>query len=164
MSCLPQEPVPTRWRWLDWPGGARRAVAASYLALLTWALLAPAQTFDAIHEVFPHQDKVAHGVLFLGLALLVRWALPQEWGGGARRAAALAALACHAVSMEVLQALIASSHRTFEWQDMAFNLAGLCAGWLLFAPAVAGARSASPPPWAGAAGGGGATRARRAVR
>jgi hypothetical protein len=163
MEFRAQAPVPIRWRWLDWPANARWAVAASYLALLTWALLAPASTFDAIDEAFPYQDKVAHGAIFLALALLVRWALPAGWGSGRRRVAALAALVCYAASMEALQALIVTSQRTFEWQDMAFNQAGLCAGWVLFARALAGAGAAPPRREAGMAGDGAITR-RRAVR
>jgi VanZ family protein len=135
--------VPTRWRWLDWPARARRTAAAAYLGLVTWALLAPASSFDAVDIAFAHGDKLAHGLIFLALALMVRWALPGECGRGRGRTAVLAALVCHAVSMEILQAVITASQRTFEWQDMAFNLAGLWAGWTLFGPMVTGVRGAS---------------------
>ena len=137
-----------RWRRLDWPGWVRRAVAAAYLALLTGALIAPGSTFEEVDGLFAHDDKVVHVALFLALALLARWSLP---GGAVPRGVDAwlrygvpAALALYACSAEVVQPLVGGKGRTFEWLDMASNVAGLCCGWLLFGAAIA--RGGSAPP------------------
>lgn len=130
-------PVETRWRVLNWPGWTRWAATLFFLTLVNWLLLAPAGVFRDIHVFLAFQDKIAHGVLFLLLALLVSWSLPA-WGssgfsGAVRlRLAVLAALVLYAGSMEVFQPLLAGSGRQFEWLDMACNFSGVCAGWLLF--------------------------------
>lgn len=129
-------PVPIRWGWLDWPAGVRLAAATGYAAFVTWALLAPGSTFEGVDGAFPHQDKVAHGVIFLALALVVRWGLPGALAGGRGRTMALAALVGYAAAMEFLQAAIPAAQRTFEWADLALNQAGLWAGWVLLAPVV----------------------------
>lgn len=134
-------PVETRWRVFNWPGWARWTLTLSFLALINWVLFAPALVFKDVHVFLAHQDKIAHGTIFLTLALLVLWSLP-EWGstkysgGGRARLAVLAALVLYAGSMELLQPLLAGSGRQFEWLDMACNFSGVCAGWLLF-PKVA---------------------------
>lgn len=163
MGGLPAARVPGRGRWLDWPAKVRRCVAGAYVAVLTWALLAPASTFDALDDAFPAQDKMVHGMIFVALALLVRWALPEEWRRGRRRTAVLAALLCYGVAMEGLQAVVVSSQRTFEWLDIVSNQAGLCAGWFFPVPFAGDARESGP---AGdeAAAGIGTTIRRRAVR
>ena len=129
-----------RWRRLDWPGWARRAVAAAYLALLTGALIAPGSTFEEVDGLFAHDDKVVHVALFLALALLARWSLPGGARGAGPRTAAPAALALYAGSIEALQPLLSAGERLFEWGDLASNLAGVCAGWLLFRVVSVGAR------------------------
>ena len=134
-------PVETRWALLNWPGWARLAVLASYFAAINWIFFAPAATFKDVHEFFAHQDKVAHGAIFLLLASLVRWVFPGGAAGvevdGWLRYGMPAALALYACSTEVLQPLIAGEGRQFEWLDMASNISGLCFGWLLFSGAIA---------------------------
>lgn len=156
-------PVRMRWQWLDWPGYARRTAAAAFLALLTWALVVPASAFEDVVHLFPHQDKLAHGGMFLALALLMRWALPEKWGYDRRRMAVLAVLTLYAASMEVLQSLGTASGRTFEWLDMACNQAGLFAGWALF-PAAAAGEGRIPLLSGDRAAGAGATTKRRTAR
>jgi len=137
-------PAETRWTLLNWPGRARLAVLASFFAAVNWLIFAPAGSFKDVQEIIPHQDKVAHGAIFLLLAWLVRWSFP---GGTARvdvdgwlRYGVPAALALYACSTEVLQPLIGGKGRQFEWLDMASNVTGLCCGWLLFGGAVAGSQ------------------------
>lgn len=139
VSGLGGAPAPMRWRWLDWPGRARRAVGAAYLALLTGALLVPGSTFEDVGGLFAYEDKVVHFGLFLALALLARWSLPGGRGGAGMPGAAAAALALYAGAIEALQPLLSGGERLFEWGDLAGNLAGLCVGWLLFRFMSAGA-------------------------
>jgi len=136
-------PVETRWRLLNWPWWSRLAVTSSFFAAVNWMIFAPASTFKDVHQFLAIQDKIAHGGIFLTLSSLVRWSLP---GGTAARAGVdgwlrfgvPAALVLYACSTEVLQPLVGGMGRTFEWLDMASNIAGLCAGWLLFGTAIAG--------------------------
>lgn len=135
-------PAATRWALLNWPGWARLTVLTCFFAAVNWMIFAPADAFQEVHEFFAHQDKIAHGAIFLLLALLVRWSFP---GGEPRarfdkwlRYGVPAALALYASSTEVLQPLIAGKGRQFEWLDMASNITGLCSGWLLFGRAIAG--------------------------
>ncbi|MHB8836114.1 MAG: VanZ family protein [Candidatus Methylomirabilia bacterium] len=137
-------PAETRWALLNWPGWARRVVLICFFAVINWMIFAPADTFQEVHEFFAHQDKLAHGAIFLLLALLVRWSFP---GGAARdrldgwlRYGVPAALALYACSTEFLQPLVGGKGRQFEWLDMASNVSGICAGWLLYGGAVAGAQ------------------------
>lgn len=134
-------PVETRWALFNWPGGARLALLAGYFALVNWMIFAPADSFKKVHEFFAHQDKIAHGAIFLLLAALARWSFP---GCGARtrvdgwlRYGVPAALVLFACSAEALQPLIGGPGRRFEWLDMASNLTGLLLGRLFFAAAIA---------------------------
>lgn len=145
MSGFGGAPVRMRWRRLEWPGWARSGVAVGYLALLTGALLVPGSTFEDVGGLIAYEDKLVHVGLFLALALLARWSLPEGGEGGGVRGVALPALALYAVSIESLQPLLSGGERLFEWGDLACNLVGLCAGWLLFRFATAG-----PGPGAGA--------------
>lgn len=94
-------------------------------------MLAPAATFDDV-QVFEYQDKIAHGVIFLALALLLRWSVPGEWGTGWAGVAVPSLLVLYAGSIEACQPLFTGSDRMFEWPDLASNLAGIGAGWALF--------------------------------
>jgi len=134
-------PAQTRWTLLNWPGWSRLVVLACFFAALNWMIFAPANTFEEVPPYFAHQDKIAHGAMFLVLALLVRWSFPA---GAARqgvdhwlRYGVPAALVLYACSTEVLQPLIGGKGRQFEWLDMASNIAGICSGWLLFGGAIA---------------------------
>jgi len=137
VPILFRAPVETRWGWLNWPAQARWAVTLSFLTLVNVLLLSPAAAFKSIHVFFAHQDKIAHGLIFLTLALLVRWSLPGECGRGRPRLALIASLALYAGSIEVFQPFLAGYGRTFEWLDLVSNFAGVSAGWLFFGVAVA---------------------------
>lgn len=131
-------PTATRWRWLNWPWGLRLALAAGYFAVLNWMLLAPSDSFEDI-QLFPYQDKVEHVAAFLCLALLVRWAVPARFGSGSRALAVVAAVAAYALGIEWLQPVLTGGDRQREMLDLASNLLGIAAGWLLFGVAAAGA-------------------------
>ena len=134
-------PAETRWTLLNWPGWARLAVLVSFFAAVNWMIFAPADAFNDVHELFAHQDKIAHGAIFLLLAWLVRWSFPGRAArvdvDGWLRYGVPAALALYACSTEVLQPLIGGEGRQFEWLDMASNVTGSCCGWLLFGGVVA---------------------------
>ena len=125
-------PIETRWPLFNWPIWARWSVTLSFLTLVNWMLLVPAGVFKDVHIFLAHQDKIAHAVIFLTLALLVRWSLPAENGQSALRFAVLAALVIYAGSIEVFQPMLTHAGRKFEWADMACNYAGVAAGWMLF--------------------------------
>lgn len=136
-------PVETRWGVLNWPAWARLLVLSCFFVLLNWLIFAPASSFPSMDDYFAHQDKVAHGAMFLALAFLVRWSFPA---GAARdrldgwpRYGVPLALVLYACSAEVLQPLFGGAGRQFEWLDMASNVTGVSAGWLFFGAAIAGA-------------------------
>jgi hypothetical protein len=134
-------PIETRWTLLNWPGWARLVVLAGFFVALNWMILAPASTFEDVHQFLAHQDKIAHGAIFLTLAWLVRWSLPEgaarEGVDGWLRCGVPAALVLYACSIEVFQPLLAGKGRQFEWLDLASNITGVCSGWLLFGGAIA---------------------------
>ena len=77
-------PVETRWTLLNWPRVVAAGGAGMFLRWpVNWLLLAPARTFEEVPELFPHEDKVVHGGVFLVLAFLVRWALVGNGAAGA---------------------------------------------------------------------------------
>lgn len=131
-----RKPVSTRWPWFNWPAWARWAVMLSFLTFVSWLLLAPAGVFRGVHVFLAHQDKIAHGLIFLTLALLVRWSLPGEYGRGWPQLAIITLLVLYAGSIEALQPMVGGSGRTFERLDLVSNFAGLCTGWLLFGRAI----------------------------
>jgi len=118
-------------QWLDWPIRARRLAASLYFLALNWLMLAPSKTFEEVPALFPNEDKLVHGGVFLTLAFLVRWAVPASEGRTPGRRWVLAAVLLYAGSIEALQPVIGGAGRQFEWLDMACNLAGAGCGWLL---------------------------------
>jgi hypothetical protein len=116
----------------DWPAWPRRVVTGCFFAAVNWMLLAPADAFESVPVLFAHEDKVAHGALFLALGWLVRWAVPARYNRGRERLGVLAGLVVYAGAIELLQPLLGGAGREFEWLDMASNLTGIAAGWLLF--------------------------------
>ena len=108
--------------------------------MITALLFAPGSTFEDIDRWFPHEDKVVHAAIFLGLAALVHWSLPGERGGRRLRLAALAAVMLYAASVEALQPQLTTG-RLFELSDLASNCLGTLAGWWSF-----GALPAARPP------------------
>ena len=119
-------------RWLDWPIWVRRFAASLYFLALNWLLLTPAKTFEEVPELFPHEDKIVHGVVFLALAFLVRWAMTSNGWRVRGRHGAFATLLFYAMAIEALQPLIGGEGRQFDWLDMACNVAGAGFGWLLY--------------------------------
>lgn len=122
----------TNRRFLDWPEWTHRLTLALFFPVLNWLLLAPASTFREVRKFLPHQDKIAHGALFLVLTFLVCWSLPARNGRGWRRLGVLAALVLYAVAIEALQPVLGGAGRQFDWWDVAGNVAGVCAGWVVF--------------------------------
>lgn len=118
-------------RWLDWPIRMRQLAASLYFVALNWLLLAPARTFEKVPELFPHEDKVVHGGVFLVLAFLVRWALVGNERRGRRWLVVLAALLLYSMAIEALQPVLGGAGRQFDWMDMASNVVGAGCGWLL---------------------------------
>jgi hypothetical protein len=118
-------------RWLDWPIRARRLAASLYFLALNWLLLAPAKTFEEVPELFPHEDKIVHGGVFLALAILARWAMTSDDWRVRGRHWVVAALLFYAMAIEALQPLIGGEGRQFDWLDMGCNVAGAGFGWLL---------------------------------
>jgi hypothetical protein len=142
---VPGLPVAMRWARLDLPLGTRAAAAVSYFAAVTALLLGPSTSFEGVGGLFVGEDKVVHALVFLALALLVRWSLPVACGRGWRRAAGLGAVMAYGVSIEWLQPLLTHGDRQFEWLDLASNLAGIGAGWLIFGAATADGAAAAGP-------------------
>jgi len=120
-----------------WPARARWVVVCAFFLAVNWLLLAPASAFEEVREFLPHQDKLVHGSLFLTLAFLVRWSLAARDGRWWQRLGVFAALVLYAGVSEALQPVLGGAGRRFDWLDMASNLAGVCAGWLLFGMAFA---------------------------
>lgn len=143
MTSRRAAPVATRWTALNSPWWLRLTLLAGYFALLNYLIFAPKSAFDEVQLLFPGQDKLVHGACFLALALLVRWSLPEGGAGGRAdgwlRYGVPAALALYTCGAEVLQPLVATG-REFEWLDMASNVAGVSAGWLIFGAAVVAAK------------------------
>jgi VanZ family protein len=124
-------PVETRWVLLNWPWRFRLALVVGYFAGINWLIFTPADTFNSVQDFLPFQDKIAHLGLFLTLTLLVRWSLPARWEGRRASPVVPAALLVYAAALEVFQPLLSTS-RTFEWSDMACNVAGVLLGWALY--------------------------------
>jgi hypothetical protein len=137
MKSISHEPLATRWRVLNRPTWLRRSVAVCFFAAVNWMLLAPAEAFEELPLLFEHEDKIAHGAIFLALAWLVRWAVPARYGLGWQRFGVLAALALYAATIETFQPLVGGAGRQFEWLDMASNFTGIAAGWLLLGAMIA---------------------------
>lgn len=131
----------------DWPEWTHRLTLALFFPVLNWLLLAPASTFREVRKFLPHQDKIAHATLFLVLVFLVRWSLPAGAGRGWRRLGIFATLILYAGAIEALQPVLGGAGRQFDWWDMACNIAGVCAGWVLFGVACATRlKQAGEPP------------------
>jgi hypothetical protein len=109
----------------------RRLAASLYFLVLNWLLLAPAKTFAEVPELFPHEDKVLHGGVFIVLTFFVRFAIAANERRGRRWHGVVAALVLYAMAIEALQPLIGGEGRQFDWLDMAANVAGVGLGWLL---------------------------------
>ena len=115
--------VPSRYRWM---------ACAAHLWLIGILSLLPPGAFPAGIGAIPGADKVAHLVLYGVLGALLRWAVEGRDGGpGVRRAVWLGAAAAYGFLMEVLQSLGTKGMRAFGWGDMAANVVGAAAFWVL---------------------------------
>lgn len=90
----------------------------------------PASALAETPELFPHQDKVLHALMYGGWAVLLDWALqrqmrnrPTAWMAGIVLIAA-----AYGALMEVLQGSLIWIQRTCSWGDMLANLAGAVLG------------------------------------
>ncbi|MBU0715075.1 MAG: VanZ family protein [Verrucomicrobia bacterium] len=106
----------------------------------------PASALAGTPELFPHQDKVLHALMYGGWAVLLGWALlrqmqnrPAAWMVGI----VLIATA-YGVLMEILQGSLIWIQRTCSWGDMLANLAGAILGVGLFALYARTLRPSSP--------------------
>ena len=95
----------------------------------------PASALAETPELFPHQDKVLHALIYGGWAVLLGWALqrqmrnrPKAWMVGI----VLIATAYGAL-MEILQGSLILIQRTCSWGDILANLAGAILGVGFFA-------------------------------
>jgi len=120
MSISPKQ------RWL---------ICGLYAAGMLGLSIMPASVLAETPELFPHQDKVLHALMYGGWAVLLGWALqrqmrnrPAEWMVGI----VLMATAYGAL-MEVLQGSLIWIQRTCSWGDMLANLAGAVLGVGFFA-------------------------------
>ena len=136
MKTMRYDAVTTRWDFLNRPARGRRIVALAFFVAVNWMLLAPAGAFREVHLFLAHEDKIAHGAIFLALAWLVRWSVPVRYGLGWQRFGVLAALGVYAGAIETFQPLVGGAGRQFEWLDMASNFTGIAAGWLLLGAMV----------------------------
>ena len=108
----------------------RRWLVFGCYALAVLALsVAPERAVQAAPSLFPHQDKVLHGLMYAGWVALFLRALPERLRrNGAVLACAVALAACYGGLMEVIQGACECLHRDFSWADMLANLAGAIIG------------------------------------
>jgi len=108
------------WRW----------VFAGCLGLVTVALLSP----TAGGQMLPGQDKLLHGVTFMGLFLVGVRACPDK----GRHKWLFAGLLGYGIAIELLQGL--TGYRAMEAMDAVADLAGLAVGvlWSLRKPGPRG--------------------------
>lgn len=107
----------------------------------------PASALAEAPELFPHQDKVLHALMYGGWAALLSWTLqkqmrnwPAEWMIGI----VLVATA-YGILMEVLQGSLIWIQRICSWGDMLANLTGAVLGVGLFALCARNLRWSVPP-------------------
>ncbi|MBA2481031.1 MAG: VanZ family protein [Planctomycetes bacterium] len=102
-----------------WPAIIATIATAAVVAML----LSPSSYVTSEH-LLPHADKIAHAVVFAALAIVWRWS-EASWHTILPGAIALAGIT------EVLQAYL-PIHRDGEFLDAAADLAGACAGLLIW--------------------------------
>ena len=94
----------------------------------------PASALAETPELFPHQDKVLHALMYGGWAVLLGWTLQRQLRN--RPAAWLVGIVlmatAYGILMEVLQGSLIWIQRTCSWGDMLANLAGAVLGVGLF--------------------------------
>jgi hypothetical protein len=113
------------------PWTLRVATCSFYAVLLTWLLLAPAETVSRFYPDVPGLDKVMHFCLFGFLVLIARWALPDPATATFPGLLILFSAFAYGAGIEVMQGLLVQYHRSFEWRDIAANSLGAASFWLL---------------------------------
>ncbi len=109
--------VAWKYRWL---------ICGLYAAGLLAVSVIPARTMAAAPELFRHQDKLAHALLYGGWAVLLGWALRAHGrrSPGAWLAGAVGIAAAYGALMEGLQGMLLASQRSCSAGDLLANLAG----------------------------------------
>lgn len=116
---------------LNWPWPVRWALLLAYLGLVTWLSLAPASAFAAVPMLFRNKDKVVHFLFYGGLVSLGRWTLAAHWTVKPHTGLVVVGAIGYGALMEVLQGVIVSYGRSFEFGDIVANsLGALCFWWL----------------------------------
>lgn len=110
--------------------GQRWMICGLYATGILVLSIMPAGAFDGTPELFPHQDKAFHALMYGGLAILLGWAL--QWQKRHRPEAWIAGIVLMAASygalMEIFQGSLPWIERTCSWGDMLANLAGAILG------------------------------------
>ena len=109
---------------LRWPA-LWLAIAWSFVSIIVYLSLAPTIEMPLTAE---GSDKYAHVAAY---AMLMFWFM-QIYGSVRSRVATAAGLASLGIGLEVLQSY--TGYRTFEYADMAANVAGVVLGWLIAPP------------------------------
>ena len=121
----------------------RWLILFAYAAFITWASLAPAETFAGWIPPIPHIDKLIHFCFYGGMVTLGRWTLAAHWSFRLTFRVVVFGAIGYGALMEILQGLLVSYHRTFEFGDIVANSLGAFCFWglsrFLFQ------RSAAPP-------------------
>ena len=101
-----------------------------YAAGMLGLSIMPASALAETPELFPHQDKVLHALMYGGWAVLLGWTLQKQMRN--RPAAWMVGIVLMATAygalMEVLQGSLIWIQRTCSWGDMLANLAGAILG------------------------------------
>jgi len=108
---------------VSWRDGLWVAYALGVLVLS----LLPSRSFRSVPALFVHEDKIAHVLLYAGLAAVLVWAR-SEGGrllrGLAWRSGVVGIVAGYGVLMELLQAVCCPGDRMLSVGDMTANAAG----------------------------------------
>ena len=106
-----------------------------YAAGILGLSIMPASALAETPELFQHQDKVLHVLMYGGWAVMLGWALQRQMQN--RPAAWMVGIVLMATAygalMEVLQGNLIWIQRTSSWGDMLANLAGAILGVGIFA-------------------------------
>ena len=140
MSVALRIPTPTFSNQRGAPSMTRRqaSFAISFVVLAVYWTLCFALTHLPLsslpgvkRSLIPYQDKVAHLVLYGGLALLLAWVVSMVWRWNLfARVAVFVSIATYGMLDEWLQSFVPS--RTMDVADWVADLAGLSLGLLCF--------------------------------
>ena len=117
-----------------------------YAAGILGLSIMPASALAEAPELFPHQDKVLHALMYGGWAVLLGWTLQRQMRN--RPAAWMAGIVLVATAygalMEILQGSLIWIQRTCSRGDMLANLAGAILGVGILALCARNLRPSSP--------------------